>query len=72
MKNVAILGPKSNEDIWNIPISFFNHFKKMNFNVKFYNTLIDGTFQDLNLINLIKDYNTNTFVPDLILHLDFG
>ena len=72
MKNVAILGPISNEDVWNIPISFYNHFVKLGFNTTFYNTLIDNKFKDDNLSKLISDYEQNIFVPDLILHLDFG
>jgi hypothetical protein len=72
MKNVAILGPKSDEDVWNIPISFLNHFKKMDYNVKFYNTLVKGNFDDTNLNELIWEYKQSIFVPDLILHLDFG
>lgn len=72
IKNVAIVGPKSNEDVWNIPISFCNHFNKLGYNVKFYNTLINDKFDDTNLVNLIHEYKTNVFKPDLILHLDFG
>lgn len=72
MKNVAILGPSSSTDTWNIPISFYNHFKKLGFNTVFYNTLVDGKFNEVNLIKLIGDYKDDTFIPDLVLHLDFG
>lgn len=72
MKNVAILGPVSTTDVWNIPISFYNHFKKMGFNTKLYNTLINDKFDETNLLRLIEEYNKGVFVPNIILHLDFG
>lgn len=72
MKNVAILGPTSSTDIWNIPISFYNHFVKLGYNVKFYNTLVNDKFDDLNLKQLIEEYKQKIFVPDIVLHLDFG
>lgn len=72
MKNVAILGPSSSTDVWNVPISFYNHFRKLGFNTKFYNTLIDDKFNEVNLVKMIGNYKDKTFVPDLVLHLDFG
>ena len=72
MKNVAILGPTSSEDIWNIPISFYNHFIKLGYNTRFCNTLVNNKFDEANLLLLIDDYKQNVFRPDLILHLDFG
>lgn len=72
MKNVAILGPTSAEDVWNIPISFYNHFLKLGYNTKFYNTLVKDKFNEAQLVQLIKDYEEKRFEPDLILHLDFG
>lgn len=72
MKNVAIVGPISSTDVWNIPISFLNNFKKLCYNVQFYNTLINDKYNDSELIKLIKDYEEGRFKPDIILHLDFG
>ena len=72
MKKIAILGPTSSTDIWNIPISFFNWFKKLGHEVVFYNTLINDKFNDVNLQKLIEDYKSGLFVPDIVFHLDFG
>ena len=72
MKNIALLGPSSKEEIWNIPISFYNHFKKLGFNVKLYNTLVNDSFNDKNLKIMIDDYKTGVFIPDIVFHLDFG
>jgi hypothetical protein len=72
MKKVAILGPTSSTDVWNIPISFFNWFKKLGHEVVFYNTLVNDKFDDSSLLKLIADYNSGQFVPDIVLHLDFG
>jgi hypothetical protein len=72
MKKIALLAPTSSTDVWNIPISFYNWFKKLGYEVAFYNTLVNDKFNDANLQKLISDYNNNVFVPDVVLHLDFG
>lgn len=80
IKNIAILGAASTEDLtptatsegWNITISFLNHFNKLNFNAKLYNTLIHDKWNDENLKKLISDYQEKKFVPDIVFHLDFG
>jgi hypothetical protein len=80
MKNIAILGAISTDDLkpsptaegWNITLSYLNHFKKLNFNAKIYNTLVNDKWNDLNLQLLVKEYKENIFVPDIVFHLDFG
>ncbi len=72
MKRVAVLGPSSLNETWNIPISFYNHFVKKGFDTKFYNTLVNDRFDDTNLKKLIEDYEQKQFVPDIVFHLDFG
>lgn len=69
---VAILGPTSSADIWNLPISWTNHFIKLGHDVRFYNTMVDDTYSELNLIKLIQDYKNRVFSPDIVFHLDFG
>jgi hypothetical protein len=72
MKNIAILGPTSSTDVWNIPISFHNHFVKQGFVVKFYNTLTNDKFDQTGLVSMISDFDNRVFVPDMVFHLDFG
>jgi hypothetical protein len=72
MKKIALLAPTSSTDVWNIPISFYKHLVKSGHDVKFYNTLVNDKFDATNFLQLISDYQKRKFVPDIILHLDFG
>ena len=82
MKNISILAPCRKNDVWSVPLSFFYEFKKIGFNVKIFNNLNDDqqgitqlnprAWNENGLIQLLKEANDGTFVPDLIFHFDFG
>ena len=69
---VALLGPISSTDKWNIPLSFLHHFNEMGHLTKFYNTLVDDKFDDKHLHRLVADADSKHFTPDIVFHLDFG
>ena len=69
---VALLGPISSTDKWNIPISFLDHFKKMGHRAMLYNTLVSDEFNDQHLHRLVQEATEGSFVPDMVFHLDFG
>jgi hypothetical protein len=81
--NIALIGPTTKKDIWNIPICFKNAFERTGVNTKLYSTINEnappGTSQLLQeawtedgVRECIEDYNSGVFKADIILHLDFG
>ena len=82
IKNISILAPKRKNDVWTVPLSFYYNLIHSGFNVKIYNnlhedkpgiTLLDNRAWDENgLKSLLSDANSGVFVPDVIIHFDFG
>lgn len=81
--NIALIGPTTTSDIWNIPICFKNAFERAGVKTRLYSTINEnaplGTSQFLQeawtengILDCINDYNTGKFRADVILHLDFG
>lgn len=81
--NIALIGPTTKKDIWNIPICFKNAFERIGINTKLYSTINEnappGTSQlrqeawtEDGIRECIEDYNSGKFKADVVLHLDFG
>lgn len=82
IKNISIIAPHRKNDVWSIPLSFYYELKNQNYNVRIYNNLnedVPGITQfdpkawtDEGIKQLLFDARNNHFVPDLIIHFDFG
>lgn len=81
-KNISIIGPYREGDVWSIPLSFFYEFKRLGHNVKIFNNLNDDqsgitqldprAWTEKGVIEMLTEANNRTFVPDIIIHFDFG
>lgn len=82
IKNISILAPCRQGDVWSVPLSFYYELIGRGINVKIYNNLNDdkpgitqldsAAWNEDGLINLLQDANSGVFVPDVIMHFDFG
>jgi len=82
IKNISIIAPYRQGDIWSIPLSFYYCLQNLGYNVKIYNNLnedVPGITQldtrawnEEGLKQLLYDAKTCKFVPDVIMHFDFG
>jgi glycosyltransferase involved in cell wall biosynthesis len=81
-KKICIIGPNRDNDKWNIPLSFFNEFKRLGHEVKIFNNLNDDqpginqfnpkAWTEAGLHQMLQDANNGIFEPDIIIHFDFG
>lgn len=82
MKNISIIAPCRSNDVWSVPLSFFYEFKRLGHNVKIFNNLNEDApgitqldaraWNEEGLRQLLTEATNGTFVPDVIIHFDFG
>ena len=80
-KKICIIGPNRDHDRWNIPLSFFNEFKRLGHEVKIFNNLNDDqpginqfnpkAWTEAGLHQMLQDANNGVFEPDIIIHFEF-
>lgn len=81
-KRISILAPCRKGDVWSIPLSFFYEFKRLGHDVKIFNNLNEDqpgvtqldprAWNEDGLKQLLSEARKGTFVPDIIIHFDFG
>lgn len=81
-KNISIIAPHRKGDVWNIPLSFYYEFKRLGYGVKIFNNLNEDqpgitqldsrAWNEDGLKQLLKEAKEGLFVPDVIIHFDFG
>lgn len=82
IKNISILAPYRVGDVWSIPLSFYYCLKDKGYNVNIYNNLNDDipgvtqldprAWNEDGLKQLLYDAKSGKFIPDIIMHFDFG
>ena len=81
-KRISIIAPYRKGDVWSIPLSFFYEFKKLGHDVKIFNNLNEDqpginqldprAWNEDGLKQLLEEAKCGVFVPDIIIHFDFG
>lgn len=81
-KKISIIAPNRKNDVWSVPLSFVYEFRRLGFDIKIYNNLnddVEGVTQldprawtEDGIKQMLHEAQNNVFVPDIIIHFDFG